>query len=250
MVLRKLWTVTVLGLACAAAGCSRIGFRDPAAADGGGLDTATPDRGGDAHSERAADLSPDTVPTPDGALDASHDQSLEQQVDAEDLFNLDADPTASSIVFITSRNDLNGVQVGLLTPGLCDDTARAANIPGTFRALLSDSTRQARDLAPLLRYPVINVVGETVKGADFFDGQALEAEILDEFGNSVTHWVWTGSTSTGFVGRTHCNDWTSIFSTVRGVIAEPSSAAKWLGSDGNGAVCNNRHGLYCIRVGP
>lgn len=160
-----------------------------------------------------------------------------------------------NIVFVTSSaytGDLGGL-TGADTK--CRIEAEAAGLPGTFKALLSDSTTDARDRFTLLEAPFTLVDG-TVIADNPGDLILIDADNINYIKNPINldangnllgpSRAWTGTDSDGRNnGLAACNGWTSSSNTDDGGYGFSSSKdAGWIAS---GSVrCNAISHLYCF----
>jgi hypothetical protein len=131
--------------------------------------------------------------------------------------------------------------------GICNDRAASAGLDGTFRALLSDASTDARDRI-VLTGPVRNMLGEIVATdtADLWDGTILGTIDYDENGVElqIAALAWTGSAADG-TSASSCADWTSAESSDFGTQGDLTATDdKWVAN--NDGRCNREHHLYCV----
>lgn len=232
--------------------------RDATAAGGDAAPDA-PDAAQDAEPS-AQDAEPSAqdagAPAPDAARVAPDAVLQPSDAAPEDAGARDPDAAAEApvhTVFVSSADlpsDLDGL-VG--ADATCQALAEAAGRPGTWRAILSDSTVDARDHI-VVRGPVERVDGARVAAdaEDLWDG-ALDVRInLDERGQPVfPPLVWSGTDADGTADKavtTWCGDWSGggggadIGRTDR-------DGAGWIsiyGEGPSGHACGNTGRIYCI----
>src|SRR5262245_59197581 len=128
-------------------------------------------------------------------------------------------PGGSCTVFVTSQlftGNLGGL-VG--ADAKCQQLADGAQLPGAFKAWLSDSTTDARDRLTQATVPYIRVDGIQIADGfqDLVDG-SLDAPInVTEQGDTVPPFqlVWTGTNEEGRLGLgpgasiQTCTEWTT-----------------------------------------
>jgi len=119
----------------------------------------------------------------------------------------------------------------------CQAAAAARGYQGVFRALLSNTAINARELLTV-GYPVLRASdGGLVESSDLFAGPVQNA-----IGKTVDG-VWTGSRGPTMTPAECCADWRS--STGTGTHGDPAVAtAAWFG--GGSHDCTNLYGLYCL----
>ncbi|MBW2734106.1 MAG: hypothetical protein JRH20_17090 [Deltaproteobacteria bacterium] len=184
----------------------------------------------------------DTSPLDTSPLDTSPPDTSPPDTSRPDTVNVQN----LSLIFITSEV-FNGDFGSGNADSICDRIAKDAQLQGSFQALISDSSKHAGALAPLISYPVMNTQAQVVEINDLWDGQGIDGEIFDEAGATVTHDAWTGSTSRGEEGSEHCEGWTTRNHGLSGVTSSKVLDGGWLGD--KSAHCNQASGLYCLRVG-
>ncbi len=129
---------------------------------------------------------------------------------------------------------------------LCQSLASAAKLGGSYVALMSNSTVNARDKFPDRAYHRIDDVKVADDKADMFDG-SLDAFInVTQLGVTLTgQSIDTGTLPDGTAGL-HCTDW-----TVTGGSAQKNygifdtRSGWWVG--GNVALCFGQGRVYCIQ---
>ncbi|HMR10129.1 MAG TPA: hypothetical protein PKA88_30340, partial [Polyangiaceae bacterium] len=133
---------------------------------------------------------------------------------------------------IAALNEAHNGNLGGLAgaDALCAAQAQTAGQTGTWKALLSSSTRNVKDLitGAATAYPVVNLNGALMYAswsAVFTQSTwntaagllpTFDGNVVDE-GKTTPDWSdahgWHGSTSTGLVGANTCSDWTSTTGT-------------------------------------
>lgn len=153
-------------------------------------------------------------------------------------------------LFFTSTTYL-GTEVGGLegADAKCQARAVAASLSGSYKAVLSTETVDARDRMNVVGR-VINTLGSTLanNATDLWDG-TVETSILDEYRvlGSVGHYVWTGSIADGTKALgSHCFSFSGVGGL--GSRARLDLLTGWPGT-GNSAGCGaNYHSLFCLQV--
>jgi len=148
-------------------------------------------------------------------------------------------------VFITSTT--HGAAMGGLegADSICSDAAEAADLEGTWRALLSDSTESVETHVTIVG-PVYTLGGGLVAmdSAALFSGTAEHPVDVSETGGAPLDTVaWVGSATV------HCNDWSSGSSGVSGTQALSTNLDDWLLGSSLGP-CSLSRSLYCIDQPP
>jgi hypothetical protein len=190
----------------------------------------------------------------DGGSAAPDAGDVENDAGAED----GGGPIAN-YAFVTSTAQ-SGALGGLAGADLiCNTLADAAGLPGTFVALLSTSTVDARDRLAVARgwvRPDGRVVADEV--GDLFDGRIEHPILLDERGHRVPEPLraFTGTGELGLAGRDlpeeFCDDWTSLDADLRhpstGVPSRTTSRGAFdtMAALSNG--CEERYRLYCFGI--
>ena len=144
----------------------------------------------------------------------------------------------------TSSKTYDGALGGLTgADQRCNDLAKAAGLPGTYMAWLTDSKQ-----SPLTRFtpyagPYALVTGSKLANdfSDLTDGLAGAAVLRDESGASVGMVLgWTGMTSSKFDPTETCGDWTSAAPSAQGTAVYTT----W--SQNVTQPCNSQARLYCV----
>ena len=136
----------------------------------------------------------------------------------------------------------------------CAAAATAGGQTGTFVALLSTTSVNARDRYSGLNDPVYNTNNDLVGVGqnDLFDGSILASTNFDEYGNAgpgvntATIWSQTSSAGTYLTCyATSCLDWTS---TIGGNCSwngqNGNTSSLWI--QGNNASCSSNARLHCV----
>jgi hypothetical protein len=166
-------------------------------------------------------------------------------------------------VFVTST--LHRPHFGGLAGGdaICQARAQAANVPGRFRAWLSDgSTNAAQRLehfnGPYYRF--YNGTPETVADnwADLTDGSLDLVMAITEYGQVRNgsqgagiegDRAWTGTSASGVATANHCDGWTTISSAFIGTVGtNGGNTGNWTAADL--LLCQYQARLYCIEQNP
>lgn len=210
-----------------------------------GADTGT--GGDDASLDAATDtgaVPADSATADGGGTDAS----------APDASTDGGTPPASHTVFVSSmrfESNLGGLAGADMQ---CQALASAAGLVGNYKAILSDSTTDARDRL-ILGGPIFDTRRRRVlaSATDLWGGR-LDSEIrTDETMNGTTRReVWTGTdvdgTKDGDPSQRWCGDWTG--GTGFAEVGETRGRdARWISLYGDGSSdhsCGNDAYLYCI----
>jgi hypothetical protein len=156
-------------------------------------------------------------------------------------------------IFVTSTaytGDLGGIAGA---DAKCMARAQAANLNGTWVALLSNSTLNMTDRIPNMTYKRMDGKIIANNKADLFDGSIQNEIDLTEFGikkisSNGYKDVFTGSGYNGKSTGNNCNNWVSQTISIRGTVGSYGSfSSRWLNNAAN--VCSiDYNSLYCMRV--
>jgi hypothetical protein len=160
-------------------------------------------------------------------------------------------------VFVTSRV-VPGQMGGLLgADSICRIAAIGADLPGTFKAWLADSTaspatRMTHGAGPYRRTDGVMVAKDW---ADFTDGTLLAPIDRDEDGALDTGtficrggevWSNVGSNGQLRVGAPDCNGW-SAASQLGSSGNLGNSDGMWTAGDCTKIICSSELSLYCVQ---
>ena len=153
------------------------------------------------------------------------------------------------IIFQTSEK-WNGNLGGLAGADLkCMTAASNAGLNGTWKALLSTSTVDAKDRIPDVVYKRMDATVIANNKADLFDGTILATININENG-SIEGWthVFTGSISDGTkrVGA-NCSNWTLNSGNGERGINEYSNF-NWIAAGNTNSCGSDVSSLYCVRT--
>ncbi|MFH1224956.1 MAG: DUF1554 domain-containing protein [Candidatus Diapherotrites archaeon] len=129
----------------------------------------------------------------------------------------------------------------------CQQRANAASLAGVWKAVISDSLKNAGDSGriPDTVYKRMDGLVIANNKADLFDGTVANAPKLSENGLYVSDLAWTGFTTGGTPTGVNCGNWQSTSGN-----AYPGHAsytdAKWFNWNVSKA-CSTAAGLYCVR---
>ena len=129
----------------------------------------------------------------------------------------------------------------------CQAAAAAANLTGTFKAWLSSSTSSAAARLAESTGDYKLVDGEVVAAGwtQLTSGQLAHAIDLDEHGQSVVSFAWTGTVATGASNADACTDWTVSDPGTNGIEGNSDELdAGW--TDFSAMMCSESNALYCI----
>ncbi len=163
----------------------------------------------------------------------------------------DAHPSTTAtanIAFVTSTtalpttfgSDLSGADKA------CNDRAQAAQLPGSYVALISTSSARAHDRLAGSRgwvrvdgKPVLDQIDDIANGKMFFPVE------LDETGAMVQDVVATGTLNDGSIGA-NCKDYTDPADVLSFGLSS-TTTGNWIGSGNTDCVTAMR--IYCFGVG-
>jgi hypothetical protein len=173
-------------------------------------------------------------------------------------------PGCFKIVF-TALNEAHTGNLGGVAgaDALCMKQAAEAGFSGTFRAFLSSSTQDAKNLVTGTAATSVPVI--TANGVQLFAAwnkmfnllfPAWFVPIYTFDGTKVgnTNWDggngWTGTLKSGLLnaGKT-CDDWTSNSATAVGCVADIESGL-WPTDWSGGMSCDSSVAVMCVQVGP
>jgi hypothetical protein len=158
------------------------------------------------------------------------------------------------LVFVTSsvqKGNLGGLAGG---DAICQQRAQAANLPGAYKAWLSDdaqspTTRFVQSPGPYLRVDGVTVADNW---ADLTDGTLDAAITVAETGavfDALNLRSWTHTLANGTAGgvlNANCNNWTSANNGVNGDEGQVAATSdNW--TDFASGTCNNNFRLYCFQ---
>ena len=153
-------------------------------------------------------------------------------------------------VFVTENQ--YGGSIGGLTgaDAICQQTAEARSLSGTYKAWLSDSTTSPKTRFVHSTGPYKLVDGTTIAGnwKDLTDGSLRAPITLTETGNTVTGsefvWTYTQEDGTALTSGDHCGNWSSATGNgFRG--AATYADGNWTQSSIE--ACNTGQHLYCFQ---
>ncbi|MBK7861964.1 MAG: hypothetical protein IPJ65_25775 [Archangiaceae bacterium] len=156
-------------------------------------------------------------------------------------------------VFVTSRTftgNLKGQAASGLAGGdvLCQQSAEAAQLGGTWRALLSDKTAAASArIADVGPWYLLDDTTQVFSGrAALFAAQGPQVAIsLTETGTRVTDAVWTGTLSSGSASTYDCDNWSDGTYNWYGSSGTPhGGVSSW--TYGTSLPCSRSAHLYCL----
>ncbi len=227
-------------------------------ADGGGTDAGDGDAGAHPDSGAPEDSgTTDAGPMDSGTADAGPADagSSTDAGPADAGSSTDAGPPAVHTALVTSEtlaSTLGGLAGADTT---CQSLAETAGLVGTYRAILSDSTTDARDRLAI-RSEVRDTAGTLLAtGPGELWGGSLRARLhRDENGATVTtSIIWTGTDADGTRDDAggFCGNWTSGSGGAEAGRTDQSDH-RWISIYGSGSssghACSNTSRMYCIRV--
>ena len=154
-------------------------------------------------------------------------------------------------VFVTS-NYYKVSDFGSLSgaDSICQTRANAAGLTGTYKAWLSTGSTNAKSRIPNVPYELVN--GTTVANsiADLTDGSLQNPINKDEFGNTKTPPVWTGTDGYGMtVPYHHCNNWSSSSDGMAAYGTAGYKDSRWTNFGTSYTSCKNAAAnIYCFQT--
>lgn len=151
------------------------------------------------------------------------------------------------LVFATSTTHTGKIGGLAQADAICAARAKAA-LPGTFKALMSDSQTDANARLSIT-HPVYNTAGQLVANgpADLWDGDVKHTIAYDENSAPVTSVfrVWCGTRDSGQrYSKDLCQDWSSEAKADWGEIGTLTSKTLWI--DDTAVTCDKLARIYCI----
>jgi hypothetical protein len=153
-------------------------------------------------------------------------------------------------VFVTSTTHQGNFGGLTAADAICQQRAQAANLPGTYKAWLSDSTsspdtRFVKSPGP---YHLVNGTKVADNYADLTDNSLAAVIDHTEFGQAVSTpmecWTFTDSDGSDFGGTDHCSNWTSTSGEGHYGMTITTSH-NW--TNWNSDLCSKDHRLYCFQ---
>jgi hypothetical protein len=155
-------------------------------------------------------------------------------------------------MFVSSEA-YNGFLGGIDTADAkCQYLASGANLPGTWKALLSTATTDARSRLAVAG-GIYAMTGQKIAddASSFWDGNLASSYNYDESGNQLSSCpsVWTGTASNGTLSGYGCYDgsntpWMSSATAGTGTIGASCVLDHWL--DNGTQSCGSLARLYCV----
>lgn len=162
----------------------------------------------------------------------------------ETLWTVTNTNLGSTRIFRTAAS-YNGNMGGLAgADALCQTAAGTAGYSGTWKALLSSSTVNAKDRVTLV-YPILRASDGIVVSSTNLWGGSLNAAIEP---NGGTYDTFTATVSNGVkVGNTYCDDWTNGSGGYgsESTANSYSTTAGWINSGVN-TNCGSVRSIYCV----
>jgi hypothetical protein len=156
----------------------------------------------------------------------------------------------SKRVFVSSLQkhaDFGGLVEG---DAVCATAAGAANLPGTWKAWLSDSKTDAVDrIADVGPWFLMDRKTKVFNNKTNLKTTPIVGIDQDEQGTQVTHFdcVWTGTVPGGTRGPGDtCMDWTATGSQYSAAAKVGSTGADWTQDQINPFPCTSTCHLYCF----
>lgn len=162
--------------------------------------------------------------------------------------NWSATTRAGSLKIFETSASYNVTGVGSLAnaDSLCQAQAGVLGYAGSYKALLSDATTNAKDRLTL-SYPIVRATDGTTVVAT----SNLWSGTLDNSISGVASIVWTGTMGDGTKSGFTCSSWTTTTGGHYHGHGNQTSGAfqsnlSWI-SDANGASCNGTFALFCVQ---
>lgn len=165
--------------------------------------------------------------------------------------NWDVTTKAGQTRIFATANTYNGNLGGLAgADTICQNEATTLGYSGTWKALMSDGTTNAKDRLTIA-YPVVRAssTSTVVDAVNIWDGSITNSV------NTSTNKVWTGTDSSGNKYGGNCSSWSTALSSSNGCYGYGNlSTSKWVVdvlwggcNDGSGGyLCNNVKKIYCV----
>ncbi len=155
-------------------------------------------------------------------------------------------------LFVTDDLGFYNGNLGGLSGGdsKCATKATNGGLTGTYKAVISSSTTNAKDRFTVT-YPVVSPNGLIIEDTNLWAGALEHAPAFDQNGapNVGVTLFWTGSDSAGVKTSNHCTNWTSSSSGVNGTVGRNDMTnGEWI-EDNPGFSpdpCNQNKYLYCM----
>ncbi len=128
----------------------------------------------------------------------------------------------------------------------CQTRAGVAGFSGTWKALLSTSSTDARDRISDTTYRRLDGAIVATSKSNLFDGYIdNEINLSELFAWVYADTVWTGSGTAGTSSGYTCSDWTTSSSSYIGTMGHTHSSNSWIAYS-HSALCSNHARLYCF----
>jgi len=127
----------------------------------------------------------------------------------------------------------------------CQGRAEAAGFSGTWTALLSTSSMDARDRIPDTEYRRMDGTVIASDKSTLFDGTIENPISITELNTHIfADGVWTGSSEDGTAAN-NCEDWTTSSTDYTGMTGHTHPDNSWI-SYSDLPLCINENRLYCV----
>jgi len=177
-----------------------------------------------------------------------YDRLLNQVVPPEGL--------TKSIIFVTSTT-YSGNLGGLSgADSKCQARANAAGLSGTWVALLSSASVNAKDRILDIPYETISGKSIATSKADLFDGVISNPIDISELGTQINSGpnpniyedlVWTGTNADGVYSGKTCYSWTDSTNMETTIGRTYHTDYRWIHL-GDQTWCSNPLHLYCVKI--
>jgi hypothetical protein len=179
--------------------------------------------------------------------------------------NCRTEPAASGncVVFVTSSTQTGNLGGLAGADSVCQRSAEAAGLKGTFKAWLSDSGHSAAQRLTHSSVAYVDTQGHVIAShwADLTDGSLSRAMTIDEKGYDwdaqaahcgITRWlaeVWTATTVAGDAEGPFCADWTDSGEALAATGLYCYASAEWTDPAPvtTRSACSAKLSLYCLQ---
>ncbi|MFH1240485.1 MAG: DUF1554 domain-containing protein [Candidatus Diapherotrites archaeon] len=157
------------------------------------------------------------------------------------------------VIFISSEKWFGNLDGLSGADSKCQNAANNAEHTGTWKALISTSTVNAKDRIPDTVFYLIDGTIIANSKADLFDGTIQNQLELDEYGFSqYPAPVFTGTDDDGTVKEDQgitktCGDWT-VASGDGGIGVGTTNTTSWIDSGYFNSCGHEQRSLYCVRT--
>lgn len=233
----RMWLIVAASLSCACIVGEDPDFAgESASTDGGDGATGTGTSGatGDTSGTETGTTGTDTGTTDTGTTDTGTIETGSTDTGAEPMHRI----FVTSVVYPGDLGGLSGADEK------CQAQADAADLSGTWKAVLSAGGTNARDRI-VIDGPVLNMLDESIaaNGPDLWDMMLDHPVLYDETLAARPGDVWTGSAVDGTASGVDCSGWTATSASGHRGGAEDANN-DWLNRGFR--FCDWTLALYCV----